>query len=113
MRHTLNHWRLKLCIEEVHLSLTRAAQAAFGFFTVSARQKVFILQRHSPLEYITVDRETYHASRGTVRFAACQIIFYGGPLELTQLAAAVPPSLFPVDSPTPGQSSHQPKKGDI
>ena len=101
-----------MCIEEVHLSLTRAAQAAYGFFSVSSREKVYILQKSHPLEFVTVDRQTFHAARGTMRFSACTIIFYGGLVELTELAAGVPPSLFHADAVPTTPLATTPHEGD-
>jgi hypothetical protein len=99
-----------LCIEEVHLTLTRAAQSAFGFFAVAGRERVYIIHRPTTNDYVTIDRQTYQAYRGTMKYSACTIIFYGGLTELSALAAGVPPSLFsPADAAAaPKQpSNHQ------
>jgi hypothetical protein len=90
-----------LCIEEVHPTLTRAAQAAFGFLSVSRMAKVLVLHRYASNEFITIDRQTFQANRGSMKYAACGIVFQGGILELRAIAAAVPAELFTPDPPAP------------
>lgn len=95
MKSTRNLWRLKLCIEETYPTLTRAAMAAYGFCTIAGRERVYIIHRPVTNDYVTIDRQTYHACRGTMKYSACIITFFGGLVELSALAAGVPPSLFP------------------
>lgn len=88
-----------MCIEQEHLTLSAAAHAAYAFCVESPIARVFIL-RHLVSGFVSVvDRQTYTASRGTMKYSACSIIFAGGSAELIQLADAVPPQLFGSSEP--------------
>lgn len=88
-----------MCIEQIHSTLTRAAQSAVNFCSQSPTARVFILRRMVTNDFCIVDHQTYMAYRGTMKYSACSIIFAGGSAELTQLAAAVPPQLFGSSDP--------------
>jgi hypothetical protein len=106
MAHKSQYWRLSLTIDEIHPSLERAAQAAFGFLTVAPTEQVVLLRRLSSNQFMTVDRDTYFANRSTMKHQATTVIFMGNMSDLATLAFVVPPSLFKPASAAPRAAEH-------
>lgn len=100
-----------MTIDEVHETLERAAQAAFGFLNIAPTEQVVILRRLCSNHFMTVDKSTFLANRSTLKHQASCVIFMGTMSDLATIAYSVPPSLFSTTRQAPPTAESTPNTG--